>query len=157
MVITPRTPDDIPLIEFEYNCNSQKILLFISTERARSTDPGNTYLSRLPENYSNVSICPVVCHCVIGRYFNAFNVTDNKNNMWKYDLALETNWVTQRRYFRLVTKVTLGMGITDENSLFQYGISEKSREKKNPISEYNDRQFLNASSIHFYSIVVSQN
>ena len=63
--------------------------------------------------------------------------------MRQYEPALETYWVTQSSYFRLVTTVVLGMGITDENILFCHGISEQSRENKISMREYNDRTVYN--------------
>ena len=48
-------------------------------------------------------------------YFNACNAIDNQNMIGQYDLALDKHWVTLSGYFRLVTTVVLGIGITDEN------------------------------------------
>ena len=58
-----------------------KFLLFMSTKGARITEPGDPYLSRFPEIYSNVSVCPVVSPYLLGRYFNACNAIDNQNRM----------------------------------------------------------------------------
>ena len=49
----------------------------------------------------------------LGGYFNSCNAIDNQNRIRKSDLALNKYWVTQSGYFRLVTTVTLGVGITD--------------------------------------------
>ena len=43
-----------------HNYNSWKVLKLIATERAGSTYPGDTYLSSFPENYYDVSICPII-------------------------------------------------------------------------------------------------
>ena len=74
--------------------------------------------------FSNVSVSPIVCPHLIGRYFNACNEIYNQNRMRKSDLAIEKYLVTQSGYFRLVTTVALGMGITDGKILFCHGISE---------------------------------
>ena len=105
-------PVDIPLIDIGYKYNYQKALRFNATEGARSTDPGGPYLSHFPDNYSNVSIFPVVCDHMIGRHFNSCNIIGNHNRIWKSDLVLHKYWVTKSGYFRLATVVVLGMGIT---------------------------------------------
>ena len=65
---TPRVPGDRPFMEIGYKYNSRKVLGFIDTEGARSTEPGDTYLSHFPEFFSNVSVLTVVCPHLIGRY-----------------------------------------------------------------------------------------
>ena len=102
----------------------RKVLVFISTDGAGSTEPGDPYLSRLPDIYYNVSVIPIVCPHFIGRYLNACNEIDNHNRMWHYDLATEKYWVKQSVYFRLVTTVALGMGITYGKIIFYHGIPE---------------------------------
>ena len=59
---TPRFPSEIPLLAIEYKYNSRKVLGFIATGGAGSTEPGDPYLSRFPDIYSNVSVRPVVLH-----------------------------------------------------------------------------------------------
>ena len=88
-----------------YRCISQKVLGFIATEGGRSNDPGVPYLSIYLENYSNVSICPVLCPCAIVSYFSYSDAIDNRNRIRQYDIALEKYWVTQSGYFRLATKL----------------------------------------------------
>ena len=70
---TPRFPGERPLLAIGHKYNSRKVLGFIATEGAGSTEPGDTYLYRFPVIYSNVSVCPVVCPHLLGRYCNAFN------------------------------------------------------------------------------------
>ena len=43
-----------------YKCSSRKVLGYIDTEGAGSTEPGDPYLSHFPDIYSNVSVRPVV-------------------------------------------------------------------------------------------------
>ena len=73
MRVTPIFPVDRPPMAIGYKYNSRKFLGFIATEGAGSTESGDPYLSRFPDMYYNVSICPVVCPKLIGRYFNACN------------------------------------------------------------------------------------
>ena len=90
-----------------------KVLGFIATEGAGSTEPGDPYLSRFPHIYSNVSVFPVVHTHLPGKYFNACNAIYNHNRIRQSDISLEKYWVTQSGYFRLATTVALSMGITD--------------------------------------------
>ena len=66
-----------------------------------------------------------------------------KNRMRKYDTELDKYWVTQSGYFRLATIVALGMGITYGKLILCHGISEKSKEKKISMIEYNYRKVYN--------------
>ena len=49
MKITPRVPGGRPLLAIGYRYNSRKVLEFIDTGGAGSTEPGYPYLSRLPD------------------------------------------------------------------------------------------------------------
>ena len=71
-----------------YNYKTHKVLGFIATEGAGSTDPGNPYLSCFPKKYSYVSNRPVVNTYVVDRYLNYFNTIYINNMMRQYDLAL---------------------------------------------------------------------
>ena len=104
--------------------NYRKILGFIATEGAISTEPGDTYLSGFPEIYSNVSVCPIVRPHLLGRYLNACNATANHTRMRQSNLSLEKYRVTQSGYFRLATTVALGMDITDGKLLYCHGVAE---------------------------------
>ena len=136
---TPRFPGESPLLAIGYKYNSRKVLGFIATEGAGSTEPGDPYLSRFPDIYSNVSVRPVVRPHLLGRYFNACNAIDNHNRMRQSDLSLEKYWVTQSGYFRLATTVALGMGITDGKLLYCHGVAEGNEDKKISTLEYNNR------------------
>ena len=111
MKITPRFSGERPLLAIGYNYNYRKVLGFVATEGAGSTEPGDPYLSLFPDIYSNVSVHTVVRPHLIGRYFNACNAIDNHNIVLQSDLALDKYWVTQSGYFRLADTVALVMGI----------------------------------------------
>ena len=68
-----RVPSGRPLLANGHKYNSRKFLGFIATEGAGSTSPGDPYVSRLPNIYSNVSVRPVVHPHLLGRYFNDCN------------------------------------------------------------------------------------
>ena len=130
MKSTPKVPWDRPLIDIGYKYNSQKVLWLIATEGYGNTDPGYPYSYLLPDTYFNVSIWPVVCTNIIGRYFNACNEICQHKMMQPYDLALEEYWVTHSVYFRLAVIVALGAWITDSKLLLCNDISEQIRDKK---------------------------
>ena len=56
---TPRFPVESSLLAIGYMYNSRKVLGFFSTEEAGSTEPGDPYLSRFPDIYSNFSFFPI--------------------------------------------------------------------------------------------------
>ena len=80
-------------MDIGYKYISQKVLGFIATEGSVSTEPGVTYLSHYPENYSNVYIHPVLTPHAIGSYFSDCNTIDNHRSVCQSDLALEKYWV----------------------------------------------------------------
>ena len=88
MKSTTRFPGGRPLMAIVYMYNSRNILGFIATEGSGSNEPGDPYLSRFPNIYSNVSVRPVIFPHLLGRYFNACNAIDNQNSMQQSDLAL---------------------------------------------------------------------
>ena len=73
MKSTPRVPGEGPLLVIGYNYNYIKVLGFIDIEGSESTEPGDPYLSRFPEIYYNVYVCPVFFPHFIGSYANACN------------------------------------------------------------------------------------
>ena len=105
MKSTTRVPGGIQLLAVGYKNNSRKVLGFIATEGAGSTEPGDTYLSCFPDIYSDAYVRSVVCPHLLVSYFNACNAIDNHNRIRKPYLVLEKCWVTQRGYFILATTV----------------------------------------------------
>ena len=56
MNITPRVPVGRSLLAIGYKYNYRKVLVFIASEGAGSTEPGDPYLSSFPDIYYNVSV-----------------------------------------------------------------------------------------------------
>ena len=52
-------PGGRPLIAIGYKYNTRKVIYFIVTDNAGSTKTGIPYLSNYPDQFTNVSICPV--------------------------------------------------------------------------------------------------
>ena len=136
---TPKFPGETPLLAIGYRYSSRKVLGFIAIEGSGSTEPGDPYLSRFPDIYSNVSVRLVVRPHLLVRYFNACNSIDHHNRMRQSDLSLDKYWVTQSGYFRLATTVALGMVITDGNLLYCHGVAEENKDKKISTLKYNNR------------------
>ena len=68
MKSTPKITVDRPLIITRSKYISQKVLGFIATDGAKITVPGVPYLYCHPDNYSTISIFPVVFSRVLVRY-----------------------------------------------------------------------------------------
>ena len=94
MKSTSKFPGERPLLANGYKYNYRKVLGSISAEGDGSTEPGNPYLSCLPDIYSNFYVCPVVRPHLLVSYFNACNSIYNHNSMCHSDLAIDKYWVT---------------------------------------------------------------
>ena len=62
-------PGDSPLIDIGYKYNARKVLSFIVTDNAGSTKTSITYLSKYPDQFTNVDICPVARPLVMSIFF----------------------------------------------------------------------------------------
>ena len=119
--------------------NYRKVLGFISTEGSGSTEPGDTYSSRFPDIYLNVSVRPVVHTHLLDRYLKVFNSMENHNRPRQYDIALEKYWVAQSGYFRLATTVALVICTMDGKLLYCHGVVEENTDKKISTLDSNNR------------------
>ena len=140
MKSNPRVPGGRTHLAIGYEYNYRKFLGFIAAKVSGSTEPGDPYLYRFPEMYYNVSVRPIVCPHLLGRYYNARNAIYNHNRMHQYDIALDKYWVTQSGFFTLATTVALVMRITDGKLLYCHGIAEVNMDKKISTLEYNNRK-----------------
>ena len=61
----PMVPRGRPLISIGYKYNARKVLSFIVTENVGSTKTGIPYLSKYPDQFTNVSIRPVALPLVM--------------------------------------------------------------------------------------------
>ena len=78
-----------PLITIGYKYNVWKVLSFIFTDNAGGTKAGLTYLSKYPDQFSNVSIRPVARPLVMYKFFGSVNEVDSHNKSRQSGLALE--------------------------------------------------------------------
>ena len=65
--IKPVVPGDRPLIAIGYKYNARKLLSFIFTDNTGITKTGIPYLSKYPDQFTNVAILPVACPLVMSR------------------------------------------------------------------------------------------
>ena len=91
--IKPMVPGGRPLIAIGYKYNTRKVLSFIVTDNAGSTKTGIPYLSKYPDQFTNVSIRPVARPVVMSKKI-ALNEVDSHNKSRQSDVALEKWWVT---------------------------------------------------------------
>ena len=129
-------PGGRPLIAIGYKYNQRNVLSFIVTDTAGSTNTGIPYLSKYPDQFTNVAIRPVVRPLVMLKCFSAVNEVDSHNKSRQSDLALEKWWVTQCGWPRLCTTVAMGMTITNCWKLFRYGVKREHYDKLIGIREF---------------------
>ena len=72
----PMVPGGRPLIAIGYKYNARKVLSFIVTYNAGRTKTGIPYLSKYPDQFTNVVIHPVACPLVISKNISAVNEFD---------------------------------------------------------------------------------
>ena len=65
----PIVPGDRPLIAIGYKYNARKVLSLIVTDNAGSTNNGIPYLSKYPDQFTNVSIRPFARPLVMSKIF----------------------------------------------------------------------------------------
>ena len=112
-----------------YKYNAQKVLSFIATDNAGSTNTGIAYLSKYPDQFTNVIICPVARPLFMSKINSAVNEVDYHNKSRQSDLALDKWWVTQCVWLRLCTTFSMGMTITNFWKLFRCGVKRDHYEK----------------------------
>ena len=82
-------PEDIDLISIGYKYNKKKVLTFIATKGAGSTNAGELYETRFPDKFGNVCVHNGAHPSIISNYFNFSNCVDLHKQAQKFDLALE--------------------------------------------------------------------
>ena len=113
-------------------------LLFLRTTHG-SAKTGITYLSKYPDQFTNVSIRPVARPLVMSKTFSAVNEVESHNKSRQSDLALKKWWVTQCGWLRLCKTFSMGMTITNCWKLFRYGVKRDHYDKLIVIIEFSER------------------
>ena len=104
--------EGVDLVCIGYKYNKKKVLIFLCTRGAGSTEEGVPYEAKFPDKFGNVCVRQVARPQILSTYFKYSNAVDLHNQARQYDLALEKKWITQNGYFRLYTTL-LGMTVTD--------------------------------------------
>ena len=115
-------PGGSPLIDIGYKYNVQKVLYFIVTENIGITISGITYLSKYPDLFYNVAICPVAHPLVLYKLFGSVNEIESHNKSMKSDLVLGYFWVTQCGWLQLCTEFSIVITITNLWKIFPDGV-----------------------------------
>ena len=71
------------------------------------------YLSKYPNQFYNVSICPVDHPFLMSKFFVSVNEVDSNNKSRQLDLELDKFWVRKCGWIRLCTTVAMGMTINN--------------------------------------------
>lgn len=120
LVMECTTPRGHDLLAIGYKYNSRKVLLFVSTKTAGSTELGEPYIAKFNDKSGNVCQRPVDRLDLISKYFGDSNVIDSHNQTRQGTLKLEKRWVTQDCWFRLNTSL-IGMTTTDCWLAYKHG------------------------------------
>ena len=106
-------PGGRSIIDIRYKYNARKFLYFIVTDNSGITHEGLPYLSKYPDQFTNVSILLVDYPIVMSKFFGAVNEFDSHNISRQSELALDKLWVTQCGCLQLCTDVAMGTSITN--------------------------------------------
>ena len=90
LVSKPMVLGSRPPIDIYYNYNMRKVLSFIATYNAYSTQAGIPCLYKYPDQFANVGIFPVARTLDMSKFFGYFNEVDSYNKPRQSDLALFT-------------------------------------------------------------------
>ena len=125
------------LVAIGYKYNARKVLCFVATKNAGSTQPGTPYIARFPDEYGNVSNRAVPRPKIVSKYFANSDKVDAHNHARQYQLALEKRWVTHCGWFRIDTTF-IGITVTDAWKCVKFQ-SNNSALKKMTIKQFADR------------------
>ena len=84
----PMVPGDRPRISIGYKYSAHKVLSIIVKDNTGSTKTGIPYLSKYPDRFTNVVICPVARPLVMPK-ISAVNKVDPHKKSQQSDLVLE--------------------------------------------------------------------
>ena len=113
---TEKTGTALVIIGYKYN--KKKVLTFVTTRGAGSTEKGEPYEARFPDKYGNLCVRHVARPDCVSNFFKYSNKVDLHNQSRQFDLALEKKWITQNPYFRLFT-TEVGTSVIDAWKVFK--------------------------------------
>ena len=133
----PTVPRGRPLIDISYKYNAHKVVYFIVTYNAGITQTGIPYLSKYPDQFTNVSIRYVAHPLDMSKKY--VNEVGSHNKARQSGLVLEKLYVTQCGWLGLWTTVSMGMTINGFWKLFHYGFNRYHYEKSIGIRELSEQ------------------
>ena len=86
---TEKTGTALVIIGYKYN--KKKVLTFVTTRGAGSTEKGEPYEARFPDKYGNLCVRHVARPDCVSNFFKYSNKVDLHNKSRQFDLALEKN------------------------------------------------------------------
>ena len=146
-------PGERPLIEIGYKYNYQNILSFVATVGAGRTMLGINYLLTFPDQFSNISICPVARPHLMSKFFGLVNEVESHNKSRKSDIVMDKFWVKQCGWLWLCTTVAMGIKMTNCWKLFRYGIKGKHYENFIGIREFSEQSAMDCFSNPFTAYI----
>ena len=111
-----------------YKYNMKKVLCFVCTENAGSTEPGEPYEAKWTDNNGNPASRLIPRPSVLSHYFNYSNQIDKHNHARQFELAIEKHVVTKCGYFRLFTTY-LGITVTDAWKCYRASLGDGCKNK----------------------------
>jgi hypothetical protein len=112
-------PRGTDLLALGYKYNIKRVLKFVATADAGSTQAGVLYDMKFCDAFNNVCVRKVERPAIVSQLFDDSNCIDSHKNVRQFELALEKRWFTRDPFFRLDTTLT-GMTVTDVWRLSQY-------------------------------------
>ena len=127
----------VELVFTGYKYCSRKVVCFIATKNAGSTQPdaSRPYVAKFLDGFFNVKSRNVDRPAIISTYFENSNVIDRHNQLRQGELGLEDKWVTQDGFFRYGT-TKIGQTVTDAFNAVKFSVKGR-----NPLKNVSIKQF----------------
>lgn len=136
-LVLKTTVDGIDLFAIGYKYCKSKILMFIMTEGAGHTEPGDPYIAKWVDDNSNQMQRRIKRPDVLSFYFKHSNIVDVHNQQRQKELRLEKCWVTQDGYFRIITTL-IGITVVDAWRAYRFHSNEHHRHNNIELLEFAD-------------------
>jgi hypothetical protein len=111
--------------------------LFIITEKAGHTEPGEPYVAKWMDENCNQCHCHVPRPSVISTYFKHSNIVDVTNQQRQQELKLEKCWITHDGMFRIITTL-IGTTAVDAWWAYQHHTRENHRHNNIKLLDFCD-------------------
>jgi len=138
-VLVPVQPiEGVEIVAIGYKYNAKKVLFFVMTKGAGSTESGAPYVAKFPDRYGNRCTRNVERPACLSRLFHDSPKVDNHNMERQGILSLEGAWQTQNCWFRLFCTIQ-GINTIDTKLAVQYTVHDNHEFKTMTVMEFTDR------------------